>query len=361
MPNKQRGHGGRVTLGDIAADVDLSAAAVSMALRGNSRVSAETQKRVTEAAERLGYVYDRGAAKLRTGQSDTIGIIVGDISNAFFGELVAGVDAAIAPAGKISFLLNAREDVDRQSQLLNRLREHGVDGIILCPAPETDEATIEEIRHWGIPIVQMLRTVADTSGDWVSADYKTGVEALCEHLVRRGHRRIALIGGELEHSATWQRHTGYRAALKRNGIEADLIYRCPLTRRAGRHAIGELLTSETPPTAAVCYNDVVAFGVIAGLRENGIEPGKDFAVTGFDNVEEAAESWPPLTTVATHAREIGDAAGQLLLRRINEPDASREQIIVPTRLIVRQSCGAAAETPQTKHNQKLENAAPRSA
>ncbi|MGP1396695.1 MAG: LacI family DNA-binding transcriptional regulator [Inquilinaceae bacterium] len=348
MKRMQAGHQNRVTYGHIAAEVGLSSAAVSMALRGNGRVSAETQKRVAEAATRLGYVYDRGAAKLRTGQSDAIGVVVGDISNAFFGELVAGVDEAIGDAGKISFLLNAREDAERQERLLKRLREQGVDGIILCPSPGTEEALLDQVADWGVPMVQMLRNVSKRRGDFVSADYQMGVEALCEHLIRLGHRRIAFVGGSLDHSATWQRLDGFRAALRRHGLDTDLIRRCPLTRRDGRHTLKALLAETSPPTAAVCYNDIVAFGVIAELQERGIKPGRDFAVTGFDNVEEAAESWPPLTTVATHARNIGLEAGKLLMRRLADPNMAQERVILPTRLVIRQSCGTTA----TKENDR---------
>ncbi len=189
-------HSARVTLSQIAKRVGLSSAAVSMALRGHQRISAATRQRVLEEATRLGYVYDRGAAKLRTGQSDTVGIIISDIANGFFGELVAGVDQVIAETGMISFLFNTRDDVRRQESLLIRLREQGVDGMILCPAPGTDPALLERISAWGIPTVQMLRYISADQADYVSADYRTGVETLCEHLLALGHRRIAFLGGQ---------------------------------------------------------------------------------------------------------------------------------------------------------------------
>ena len=340
---KTKNPSSRVTLSQIAKEVGLSSAAVSMALRGHSRVSAETQQRVSEAAARLGYVYDRGAAKLRTGQSDTIGIVISDITNAFFGELVYGVDQVIGETGKISFLFNTRDDAKHQEKLLMRLREQGVDGMILCPAPGTDETLLETITDWGIPFVQMLRSVSDRKGDYVSADYETGMNALTEHLLRLGHERIAFIGGNLDHSATQQRMKGFHSALQRHGLEASSITRCETTRKAGRETIKALMETENPPTAAICFNDIIAFGVLSGLRELGIEPGRDFAVTGFDNVDEAGECWPPLTTAATNPSEIGKEAGRLLLRRIANPDAPTERVIIPTKIIIRQTCGGAID------------------
>ncbi len=328
-----------ITLSRIAKEVGLSSAAVSMALRGHKRVSAETRQRVAEAAARLGYVYNRGAARLRTGQSHTVGIVIGDISNAFFGELVAGVDEIIDAAGKTSFLFNTRENQQRQQHLLTRLREQGVDGMIICPAPGTDESLFDEISRWGIPCVQMLRHVSGHHGDYVGADYRTGMDALCEHLIQLGHRRIAFIGGNLEHSATSQRIEGFHAALARHNLKPFSINRCELTRRAGKDVIKTLMKKSPPPSAAVCYSDIIAFGVIAGLRELGLNVGQDFSVTGFDNVDEAQESWPPLTTAASHARDIGMAAGRLLLRRIAEPDAPPERNVLPTDIIIRKTCG----------------------
>ncbi len=330
----------RITLSQIAKEVGLSSAAVSMALRGHKRISPVTQEKVAAVATRLGYVYDRSAARLRTGQSNTIGIIISDISNPFFAELVAGVDDIIDPAGKISILINSRDDQQRQLQLLNRLREQGVDGIIICPAPGTDEQLFAQINSWGMPCVQMLRRVTDLYCDYVSADYHQGITTLCEHLIKLGHRRIAYIGSHLEHSAAKQRLSGFQDALKKHGLKPAAIECCDLTRRASRNLIKTLIKRPDPPTAAVCYSDIIAFGLISGLHDLGIEAGRDFAVTGFDNSDEAQQAWPPLTTAASHAREIGKETAKLLLRRIAEPEAALEKTIIPTEIIIRKTCGS---------------------
>lgn len=328
----------RVTLGDVAKDTDLSTAAVSMALRGAAGVSSATREKVRKAADRLGYTYDRSAALLRTGRSNTVGIVIGTVSNSFFGQLVSGVDEVIGQAQKVSFLLNTQEDPGRQSELLIRMREQSVDGLILCPAPGTSKHLLETMRAWNIPVVQMLRSVSGTKADYVSADYQSGMEALCAHLIRLGHTQIAFVGGILEHSATRQRIKGFQTALMRAGLETDRIIRTTNDSRGGRSAVGELLSRDKPPTALVCFNDHVALGAMAGIRAMGLTPGRDIAVTGFDNIHASAEAYPALTTVETHGQDIGREAGQLLLRRIADPTMPIETIIIPTRLVIRQSC-----------------------
>jgi LacI family transcriptional regulator len=328
----------RVTLGDVAKDTDLSTAAVSMALRGAAGVSSATREKVRKAADRLGYTYDRSAALLRTGRSNTVGIVIGTVSNSFFGQLVSGVDEVIGQAQKVSFLLNTQEDPGRQSELLIRMREQSVDGLILCPAPGTSKHLLETMRAWNIPVVQMLRSVSGTKADYVSADYQSGMEALCAHLIRLGHTQIAFVGGILEHSATRQRIKGFQTALTRAGLETDRIIRTTNDSRGGRSSVGELLSRDKPPTALVCFNDHVALGAMAGIRAMGLTPGRDIAVTGFDNIHASAEAYPALTTVETHGQDIGREAGQLLLRRIADPTMPIETIIIPTRLVIRQSC-----------------------
>lgn len=339
----------RVTLGDVAKDTNLSTAAVSMALRGGAGVSPTTREKVKKSADRLGYIYDRSAALLRTGRSNTVGIVIGTVSNSFFGKLVSGVDEVIGEAQKISFLLNTREDPDRQNDLLIRMREQSVDGLILCPAPGTSRHLLETMDAWNIPVVQMMRSISETKGDFVSADYQSGIEALCAHLIRLGHTQIAFVGGALEHSATRQRIKGFQIALGRAGLKTERIVRATNDSRGGRNAVAELLFQDKPPTAIVCFNDHVAMGVMAGVRAAGLVPGRDIAVAGFDNIDASAEAYPALTTVETHGQNIGREAGHLLLRRIADPRMPTESIIIPTRLVIRQSCGAdlSEETAQT--------------
>lgn len=355
------GDEGRVTLVDVAKRAGVSRATASLVLRNSPMVADKTRDRVRAAMEELGYVYNRGAANLRAGRTHTVGLLVCDINNPFFAEMTAGVDAALSEAGWVAFMANSAESPERQDQFLQRMREHNVDGVIVCPAAGTSPDLPERLRRWELPCVQALRFVS-RDGDYAGVDYEFGIEQVASHLIRLGHRRIALAGGDRMHSATQARYRGFKAALERNGLDGSLIVRSPLTRRGGIDAINALLDRPDPPTAVVCFNDVVAFGVMLGLEARGLRAGRDIAVTGFDDVPDACLSRPPLTTVATSAYHVGEEAARLLLRRLADPQHTPEQVILPTRLVVRESCGAKAaasgESPApTKQAQEKQAAA----
>lgn len=333
----------RATIKDVAHRIGTSSATVSMALRGDARITEETRLRVEAAAREVGYVYNRSAANLRKQCSDIVGLVVGDIANPFFAELAAGVNEVLIDAGKMLFLASYQEAAERQSTLLARLSEQSVDGILLCPAAGTDSKTVETLQQWRIPCVQILRRLPDAPFDYVSTDYRNGVELICEHLIRLGHRHIAFVGGDKSHSATLERQHGFVAALQRHGLDASRILPIEPTRRNGRELVPGLLARHPEVTAAVCFNDVTALGLMAGLRRAGRVPGTDFAVTGFDNVEEAEDRIPALTTVESHAFEMGRQAAIRLLARIAAPDEPVRQIVLPAEMLVRASCGAPQE------------------
>ncbi|QEI06009.1 substrate-binding domain-containing protein [Pigmentiphaga aceris] len=330
-----------VTLEAVAKHVQVSRATVSLVLRGSPLVAAATRERVQAAMAELGYIYNRGAAKLRASSSKVIGVLIADLSNPFFGEMTAGVDNALSGADWAVFLANTDESVAKQDSMLRRMREHGVDGVILCPAAGSDERLIHQLADWGLPCVQASRYVSLDASDCVTTDYARGMREATEHLIGLGHRRIALIGGDRQHSATSARCEGYQAAMRHAGLADDLIIGVATTRQAGADALNALLDSPEAPTAAVCYNDFVAHGAITALSDRGMLAGRDFALVGFDDMNEASFCRPPLTTVKTRPYEIGERAGQMLLARMANPDRPIDRVVFPAELVVRASCGAA--------------------
>ncbi|RCV88677.1 LacI family DNA-binding transcriptional regulator [Billgrantia montanilacus] len=337
-----RGHreSGSVTLQDIAAHAGVSRATVSLVLRASPLVAERTRAKVQRSIKSLGYVYNRGAAALRGSRTSTLGVVVYDIANPFFGAMVAGIDAALNRVGYVSFLANSEDSPKRQQRFLERMREHRVDGILLCPAEGTPPTLVETLNAWKLPCVQVLRHIGTPPFDYAGTDFRLGVNLAIDHLVAHGHERIAFIGGHTEHSATRERWQGYREAIDRHGLGYQRLLRSTVTRRDGFEAIGLLLGESPAPTAVVCHNDLVAFGAMLGLQRQGLTPGVDCAVIGTDNVEEAALSAPALTSVATHPYAIGEEAARLALRRINHPDGAREQVVLSPQLKVRESCGA---------------------
>jgi LacI family transcriptional regulator len=325
----------KLTLKDIARQAKVSPSTVSLVLRDSPLVAEATRSRIRATMEELGYVYNRGAANLRSRQSKTIGLVVCEITNPFYAEMVAGIDTVMDRNGWIAFLANSSESPERQARFIQRIREQNADGIILTAAEGTEPEIVSRLKAWRIPFVQALRRIGDEAGDYVGPDYRLGMSLAVEHLIGLGHKRIAFIGGARRTSALRERLSGYRSAMKRHGLDAEPILSCPATREQGVKAIREALALRTPPTAAICYNDVTAFGVILGLLEAGRQPGKDFNLVGFDNIAEASLSRPALTTIAVEPRQIGQEVAELILRRIADPSGRPEQVILPPRLIIR--------------------------
>jgi LacI family transcriptional regulator len=325
----------KLTLKDIARHAKVSPSTVSLVLRDSPLVAEATRSKIRATIDELGYVYNRGAANLRSRRSKTIGVVVSEITNPFYAELVAGIDAVMDRTGWIAFLATSSESPERQARFIQRIREQNVDGIILTAAEGTEPEFIARLQGWRIPCVQALRRVGDETSDYVGPDYRMGVSLAVERLIALGHKRIAFIGGARRISALRERLAGYRDALKRHGLAAEPVISCPATREQGAKAIREALAMADPPTAAVCYNDLTAFGVILGLQEAGRQPGVDFNLVGFDNIAEAALSRPALTTIAVEPRQIGQEVAELILRRIADPNGRPEQVILPPRLIIR--------------------------
>lgn len=330
----------RATLRDVAAQAGVSKSTVSLVLRGSALVAEATRDRVHEAMQEIGYVYNRGAATMRAARTDMVALVVPQIDNPFFGELTAGADEALDRSGFVSFLANTSEMPARQERFLDRMREHSVDGVIICPATGTSPELIRRLNAWGIPCVQAMRHVFVKGSDYVAPDFRLGMTMAIDHLVGLGHTRIAFIGGAFPVSVTKERHAGFRHALRRHRLAEDVIYPCSSNFRGGASAIQRLFDDGENVTAAICFNDIVAMGVEAALTEKGIRVGRDFAVVGWDDIAEAGAASPALTTVATNPRQIGEEAASLLIRRISDPRGGPERVILPPRLIIRASCGA---------------------
>lgn len=330
----------KLTLNDIAQASGVSRATVSLVLRGSALVHAETRARVEGELRRLGYVYNRAAANLRRRVSSSIALIVNDLSNPFFAEFAAGVDEAVAGAGYVTLLGSTGESVERQRAVLTSLMEHGPAGIILSPAEGSDAVSIDRIVGRHTPVLVFNRELPEGEWDFLALDNRHGARSATEHLLALGHRRIAFFGGHRGSSSCRERREGYIDALAAASITPEphwLIETSPTRMEAARQ-VSALFVRDPAPTAAVCYNDAVALGLMLGLARRGRRPGEDFAVTGFDDIPEAAMSVPPLTTVAADPRARGREAAALVLGRLGQGDAPRVRSIAPVQLVVRESC-----------------------
>jgi LacI family transcriptional regulator len=327
----------QATLIDVAAQASVSRATVSLVLRQSPLVATGTRERVEEAIAAVGYVYNRGAARLRTGLSGTIGVIVPEITNPFYADLTAGIDETLDAAGRLTFLANSNESPQRQERFVRRIKEQGVDGVILCAAVGTSAALIAQLKTWRLPCVQILRTVEGAEGDFIGPDFRAGVAMVISHLVTRGHTRIALLPSSKRTSASEDRVNAFVSSMVQYGLKPGPVRTCTSSQDAVANEVGRLLEGSDPPTAFVCHNDLMALGAVGELARRGLKLGSSFSVVGFDDIPEASRAVPRLSSVATFPNEIGSRAATLLLNRIASPLSPHQRLLLKPRLIVRET------------------------
>ncbi|MBK5482485.1 LacI family DNA-binding transcriptional regulator [Peribacillus sp. TH16] len=330
---------GRVTLQQVAKHAGVSTSTASLIVRNNPRISEATRKKVLKSMRELGYVYDRIAANLRSQSSDTVGIIITDISNTFFSEFLIGVHDALEEVGYTVLLGTTFDSVTKQDQLLSTMLEHRVGGLILCPVSESTQETINRLNEIDTPFVLAVRELPEVNSDYVGINYPEGARIAVNHLIEKGHKRIAFLGG-IRESSTWiERMEGYREALTKAGLEVDesLMIDSAPTREGGLEAVFKVLNNPDPPTAIFCFSDLIAFGVMQGLRMKGLIPGKDIDIVGFDNVPVAEIYHPPLTTVSSFPQRMGKEAANLLHQKMVNIDHEQQRIILNPELIIRES------------------------
>lgn len=332
----------RVTLKDVAREAGVATGTVSMVLNDSPLVADTTRTHVQQVMRSLGYVYDRAAGNLRSKRSRIVGVSMCDLVNPYYADVTAGVQAALESLGRVLVLGNCGESVPRQLRFLQTLREYKVEGLLLTPAIGTPKAHVEMLLEWRVPLVQVTRYVAGVQTDYVGNDNPLAARIATEHLLKLGHRRIAYVGLNRLTSTGRDRFAGFKQAMKAAGeaLAADDVIECPASREDGFRAMAGLLARKKPPTAVLCFNDVIAFGVMLGLRRAGMEPGREVSVVGLDDVAESALWQPALTTVAIGRDEIGLQAGRLITERLDAPERPVERVVLPPRLVVRASCGA---------------------
>ncbi len=341
---------GRVTLQRLALELGLSTATVSLALRDSPVVADITRLRVQDIARERGYVANRGAASLRTARTNIIGVGLHDIINPSFTELLAALEEAFSTSGKTILLGVGQENVAHQTRTLGTLAEYRPDAFIVSPAAGTGIADLRALAVSGIAVVQVTREVEGSGFDFAGSDDETGIALAVAHLAGLGHRRIAMIGAFDAASTGRRRVAGYCKGLEAQGLpyDPDLWVSGRGTREQGRAAVDQLLALDEPPTGAVCFNDLCAFGALMGIHAAGLTAGVDFSIVGYDDLPEAALWHPPLTTVFTRIHEYGRAAADLALARIADPTRPVERVVLEPRLVVRGSTGPAKPVKSVK-------------
>ncbi|HXA29480.1 MAG TPA: LacI family DNA-binding transcriptional regulator [Candidatus Angelobacter sp.] len=332
MPGEQRQAraGSTPRLRDVAALAKVSVATASRALSGDPRISAPTRRRVERVAARLEYRVNPLARGLSLRRSLTVGLVVGDLTNPFFAELARGVDARLQEAGYASFIADLGGEASRQRELAQRLVDRHVDGLLVT-VPHDPEV----MGRRDVPVVAIDRYdgVASVSGDNLS-----GGRLAAEHLLDAGYRRIGLLYADPDVSPVRDRRSGFAGALAAAGrpLQRRLDTRCRSLRYDDAFTCGlELLRRGADAVFAI--DDVMAAAVIAAALELGLSVPEDVGVVGYDDTPMAAWRTLSLTSVDQRTEEMGRAAADMLLHRIEHPEAEVTSLTLAPRLVVRGS------------------------
>lgn len=331
----------RITLADIAAHAGVSRATASLVLRNTGNLADSTRERVRASMDALGYVYHRGAASMRASRSQTIGLIVPDLTNAFTAELSMGIESVLAGSDVVTLISDAFEDVDRQDMLVQSMLERQVDGLVVIPAVGSGAAFAERLATTGLPCVVATREIPHPQLTYVGIDNALGGRLAARHLLEHGCRRFAYIGGFAKLPPRRDRVRGVRYALRKFSDEAALDINIAGTPRGdwGWKTATELLADGVLPDGVICHSDLVSFGIFRALRERAPDLLRQVRIVSYDDVGEAALWEPPLTSVAANGQEVGQRAAEALLRLIATPGSTPERILITPKLVVRASCG----------------------
>ena len=320
---------------------------MSLALRDSPLVADATRDRIKEHARAIGYIYNRRAASLRTSRSGIVGVVVHDIMNPFFAEILRSIESELDRSRQTFLLSNHYDQLEKQRTFIDTLLQLGADGVIMSPAIGTPPEDIRLAEDNGLPAVLIARSVEGAEVPVFRGDDAYGTGLATNHLISLGHKRIAMIGGTDQTSTGRDRYQGYVAAMEAAGLEVRPAWRHARARAPSRPASRRPASSwrsRTSRPRPCCWNDLVAIGLMNGIARAGLVPGVDISVTGYDDLEEAAIATPALTTVWNGQREVGRRAARALLDQLNGGSRVRpSQELIKPELHVRQSTGRPVE------------------
>ena len=333
-----------VTIYDVAERAGVGIATVSRVLNTSPRVREATRQRVLAAIEELNYYPGAAARTLLSGRTRTIGFILCQSPNrifadAFLPEVLRGVGDAVQENG-FRVLVHSVEDVSAPQAYIRLVREKHTDGIILS-GPRSDDQQLPRLKAEGFPVV-LLGQLPGSDIPFVDVDNVGAARQAVNHLLGLGHRRVGMItNAPLAYTAARDRLAGYRQALEeaRISFDEELVRYGDFREESGRVAMSQLLDLPEPPTAVFVASDMVAFGALVAIKQRGLTIPDDVALVGFDDVQLAHYVDPPLTTVQLPAYDLGYWAATLLTQLIDDEPVEKQEILLQTELVVRQSCG----------------------
>ncbi len=329
----------------------MSFTTVSHVLNGTRRVSDSARERVERAVAEMGYAPSAVARALKMSETGIVGVLVPNITNPFFAELTRGIEDCCRRTDYSVFLCNSDDDPARQSRYLQTLLERRVDGLLMAAAAGDAQALVRRLAPMRVPTVVIDRAVPGLAADLVRVDHEGGARLAVEHLLSLGHRRIACLAGPSEFAVSRARTAGWRSALAAAGITPDpgWLLEGDFSAAAGHALASRLLDSQLRAsqgpardavTAIFASNDLLAIGALRAAAERGVAVPRALSVIGFDGIDLGAYAYPALTTVGHPIRALGEAAAEALIERIGFGASSAREVVLPARLLMRESTGA---------------------
>lgn len=339
------------TIEDVAEAAGVSKSTVSRVLSGNyTYIREDTRLRVQAAIDHLGFRPNSIARSLTSRRTQTVGILISDIGNPFYADVIHGVEDIAIGRNYNVFLGNTNYDPQRGMALVQSFIDRRVDGVLIMSSSMSDE-WLEELARSQMPVVVLDWEVRAAQGNLsaISVDFRAGIYAAAQHLVSLGHRKYMHISGPLHLQTSWHRRDAFLEGLEMNGVSRDQVQMIEgdLTIDGGRKAGLTILAQPERPTAVFAANDLMAIGVLSELQSRGMFIPQDLSIIGLDDIWLAAQTEPALTTVALPRYEIGSQAVQTLFELLNrKEDLPPIFSQVETSLVIRKSTAAAPQYPE---------------
>lgn len=343
-----------ITIKDVAREAGVSIATVSRVFNNVGPVDQETQKRVRVIARKLKYVPNAAGRSLSTKRTDAIGLILPDLFGEFFSEVLRGSDQTVQQSRYhlvVSSSHNNREEI-RAALTMMRGR---VDGLVVM-SPQIDSDTLNETLPQSLPVVLLNCHVKSNRFDALNIDNIGGAYSMTRHLLSHGHRMIAILTGTEDNVDAAERLQGYSAALNEAGIriEPELRIEGTFSEASGYEAARILLSRSPRPTAIFASNDSMAIGALSALRDAGVQVPEEIALAGFDDIPIASYLTPTLTSVQVGIHQLGVKAIETVLHAVrNQNVHKKQQILLPTALSLRESCGCANQQQMNKREKEV--------
>ena len=331
----------------VAALAKVSIATVSRTINNSPAVSERLSKRVWQAIEQLNYFPNTHARSLVSGRSRILGIIVENITNPFFPELIQSFEEIAVAHGYELLVSSSNSDPAVLTTCIRRMLERKVEGVAVLSFG-AEEPVLDQLVHRGIPMVLAEFRLEDPKVSTILLDYSTGIHAAVDHLVKLGHSKIAFLAGPHKLHSAITRENDFRSAMQQAGLptQKKWIIECDHTLKGGVSGFAQLQALGSPPSAILCSNDMTAIGVLRAAYMDGLRVPDDISVIGLDDIDFAEFTLPPLTTIRLSRTDLAHSAFEALRQQAEEPKNPKIQreFLVSTSLVVRGSTGAPAQT-----------------